>query len=274
MIGKKPLSMPKLRRADVVSLIAIVVLGVAAVFSYFFLDRCVVSWLCRRPPQPRNLWLDTLSQLGKAGTLVWLSLCWIWVTGRLRPAVIILVALAIVAAFVFPLKVIVQRPRPQDIVKLHSRATDRNVLIRSWSFPSGDTADVFAATTVLAGFIAWPLAVVTFVAGCGVGLLRIAVLAHYPSDICAGAAVGIFCGWLALQITRHRLPFEQRGFDWCRVVAFSGVILVTLAVGLFQTTDKLLIFLETASVLFAGIYLIANAGNWLKLLRQHKIGRN
>jgi membrane-associated phospholipid phosphatase len=270
MIDKKPLSGPKHRRATAVSLIAMVVLGAAAVFSYFFLDRCVISWLSHRPSLPRNVWLDTLSQMGKASMLVWLSLCWIWVTGRLRPAVIVLVALAIIAAFVFSLKVTVQRPRPQDIVKLHSRAKDRNDFIRSWSFPSGDTADIFAAATVLAGFIAWPLAVVIFAAGWGIGLLRVAVLAHYPSDVCAGAAVGIFCGWLALQITRHRL--EPRRFNRWRTVAFSGVIVMPLAVGLFQTTDKLLVFLETASVLFAGIYLIANAGNWFKLLRQRKIG--
>lgn len=60
------------------------------------------------------------------------------------------------------------------------------------SFPSGHTFRIFAAMTALA--LVWPRAAVPFAAlAVAVGVSRVVVTRHYPSDIVAGAFVGIFC---------------------------------------------------------------------------------
>ena len=67
------------------------------------------------------------------------------------------------------------------------------------SFPSGHSASSFAAATALSIYYpkAAPLA---FTLATGVGLSRVHLGVHYPSDAAVGAVVGIgigtFVGWL------------------------------------------------------------------------------
>ncbi len=67
------------------------------------------------------------------------------------------------------------------------------------SFPSGHTASSFAAATVLAMFYprAAPLA---YAVATGVGVSRVHLGVHFPSDAAVGGVIGIgigtFCGWV------------------------------------------------------------------------------
>ncbi len=69
------------------------------------------------------------------------------------------------------------------------------------SFPSGHTMRLFSAMTALA--LIWPKARVPFLAlALLVGISRVVVTRHYPSDIVAGAFVGVFCAlwtWRIMQ---------------------------------------------------------------------------
>jgi len=200
--------------------------------------------------------------------LIWLLFCWMWATGRHRPALVAILVLLLVLPAVMSLKGIVQRPRPADIVKVHSRAEDRNDFIRSWSFPSGDTAAVFAVATALAPFVSRQWVLTFFTVASSIGILRLAVLAHYPSDVCAGAAIGMLIGRLASQIASIcRLP-EPSGFNWYRAIAAVGVIGIPLFLGLLEGIEQLLTFLKTYGVLVVGIYIVAKGGVWLKRLRK------
>ncbi len=268
MIDKKPTSRRRLRKNDLAVLVPIVVLSLAGVLSYFLLDECVFLKLCQQPSSwYSSKWLDALRQLGKTLVPIWLLLLWFYVTGRLRPTLIGLLALLLVAPTVNSLKIMVRRPRPRDVIEAQLEGQEINGLLHSWSFPSGDTASVFAVATAVVPFVGWYLIPVFFTLAAGVGFLRAAVLAHYPSDVCAGAAVGIFCGWLALQITRRWLSLESPRFNWCRGAAVYGVILVPLLIGLFDGLDQLLIFLKTYGLLIVGIYVVVKAGSWSKRLR-------
>lgn len=270
MIDKKATCKLKLRRSDLVILIAIVVLGLVAALSYFFLDARIISSLCQGPNNwHNNYWVEAFKYLGKTWVPIWLLLVWIRVSNRLRPALTGLLALLLLVPIVPPLKVLVGRPRPREVIAASSGAQENNGLDQSLSFPSGDTATVFAVATALAAFVGWYLIPVFFTLAAGIGFLRVAVLAHYPSDVFAGAAVGIFCGWLALQIGRRWVSLESPRFNWCRGTAVLGVILIPFLIGLFEGVNDLLIFLKTYVVLTAGIYLIAKAVAWSKCLGGH-----
>jgi hypothetical protein len=94
------------------------------------------------------------------------------------------------------------------------------------------------------------------------------VLAHYPSDVFAGAALGIFCGWLALQITDQSSLLDSHWFKFRRGTVVLAAVLVLLLISLSENTDDVLLFLKTYGVLTAGIYLIVKTRAHLKKLRQ------
>lgn len=98
------------------------------------------------------------------------------------------------------LKNLIQRVRPCDVNQavtlLVARPTD-------YSFPSGHTALSFAAVSGLwesGKRKTWriPLLVIA----CVVAFSRLYLYLHYPTDILAGIAVGIFCGWAAMRLVR------------------------------------------------------------------------
>lgn len=271
MTDKNHKSELRFSRYNKAVLISIIVLCVAAVFSYFFLDEFVFSGPYRHfnNSQESN-WLKTFKQLGKGWLVTWLLLFWVWAGGSRRAAVTGLLALLMVSATVYPLKVLVHRPRPQDVIKEHSRAEDKPTLTRSWSFPSGDTATAFAASTALAASVGWLWGLALFITSSGIGFLRLTVFAHYPSDIFGGAATGIFCGWLARQIGLQWAALEGLRANLVRSTAMAGVIVIPVSIGLLRGIDDTVIFLKTYGVLAAGVYLIVKGSLWLKRLQRQK----
>ena len=96
------------------------------------------------------------------------------------------------------LKHLVSRPRPWlDVVGLIPLVAEPDPN----SFPSGHTSAALAAAcawwrTLPARWMKW-LALAMAVL---MGLSRLYVGVHYPSDVLAGALVGMFCGWAAVRI--------------------------------------------------------------------------
>ncbi|MBU4574192.1 MAG: phosphatase PAP2 family protein, partial [Desulfarculus sp.] len=73
------------------------------------------------------------------------------------------------------------------------------------SFPSGHTFRIFSAMTALA--LVWPRARVLLLGfAVLVGVSRVVVTCHYPSDIIAGAFVGVFCALWVGSITGWGKP--------------------------------------------------------------------
>jgi membrane-associated phospholipid phosphatase len=71
------------------------------------------------------------------------------------------------------------------------------------SFPSGHTIGAFAtATTISLQYKKWYVTVPAFLWACSVGYSRMYLGRHYPSDVLAGAALGIGGGYLSHWVTK------------------------------------------------------------------------
>ena len=101
------------------------------------------------------------------------------------------------------IKPLAARPRPW---------THRPGLPTDYSFPSGHTAASFAAATAI--FLrnkAWGIPALVLAAL--VGVSRLYLYVHYPSDVLCGAALGLLCGfvavWMAKQLEKGRKMQEK-----------------------------------------------------------------
>ena len=173
-------------------------------------DETILLWI---QETVRQGWLNPLVEfyttLGNGG-LLWIVLslvllCW-RPTRKVGAAALLALLLGALCTNVV-LKNLVQRPRPytavEGLVPLLTSG-DPN------SFPSGHTCAAFAAGLAWAGTCSarWARAAAVVRAVC-MGLSRLYVGVHYPSDVIAGALVGLFCGWAAWKLLQ--LWEERRG---------------------------------------------------------------
>ena len=104
-------------------------------------------------------------------------------------------------AFVFSLvahplvKKLVRRQRPFETLPTKADF----VPIERFSFPSGHTTHAFTMAVVLA-VIFPPLSFPVFVWATIIGVSRIYLGVHFPSDVLAGMALGCLCGALGLTL--------------------------------------------------------------------------
>lgn len=128
--------------------------------------------------------------------------------GRRRESVALVGSVAIALVLSALAKALYGRPRP-DLVP-------HDVHVTSASFPSGHAAHAAALYVMLAilaaGLTPRPGSrALVFGAGAGlvgaIGLSRVYLGVHYPSDVLAGWALGTFCAlvsWMALQTAKRR----------------------------------------------------------------------
>lgn len=168
-------------------------------------DEAVLEWVAGH----RVDWLDTvaleITSLGSVATLVVVALsaaAILW-AGRRRVSVALLfLALSTGAAVNFILKAVFGRPRPRVVAPLADALTA--------SFPSGHAmmaAITYGTVAFLVGrmakgalrWVTWAGAALLVVL---IGLTRIYVGAHYPSDVVAGWLAGI--AWTGLLVALFR----------------------------------------------------------------------
>jgi len=105
------------------------------------------------------------------------------------------------------LKDIVQRIRPCHVFQ-QIHLLQGAVCTGSFSFPSNHASNTFA----LAAFISYNyrrLAIPSFLAACLVGYSRIYLTAHYPTDVLAGAALGMLLGFIVAMAARRLMRLSQ-----------------------------------------------------------------
>jgi membrane-associated phospholipid phosphatase len=247
------------RPMDMVVLGAVLVLAVTSVVSYLVLDEGAVSFLSSQPRSWHgSFWVIAFTRLGKAWLQVWLLLAWFLISRRRHDVLAALLALIIVAAIVNPLKLATGRPRPHDLLKAQAAGLPERAIKHRVSFPSGDTAGAFGAATAVLPVAGWPLCLLLLGSCAGIGVLRVTSLAHYPSDALAGAAIGLFAGWLAIRLidkwghSDQALPFEK----W---LVLGGIIGIPAVIGLSEGPGMLALILETYGVLVLCILVVARA---------------
>lgn len=143
----------------------------------------------------RNGWSDAfftaITFLGDSG-IIWIafSLCLVCSKTYRRQGLVLLAVLAItflVGDVV--LKNWIQRPRPFQEMPVE-------LLIpppESFSFPSGHTSSSFAAASVIYRIRkSWGIA--AFILAVLIGFSRLFLFVHYPTDVLAGAVLGLLVG--------------------------------------------------------------------------------
>lgn len=167
------------------------------------MDEAVLLWIQEGVRQP---WLDPVvkvfTSLGNAG-VVWIVLSIAMLFWRPTRRAGLLAGCALIFSLLFTnlgLKLIVTRPRPYTVMEgLIPLLTsgDPN------SFPSGHTCAAFSAGLVWARTLPKPwMRRVAVIQAVLMGLSRLYVGVHYPSDVLGGALVGTVCAALALYIGR------------------------------------------------------------------------
>jgi len=104
------------------------------------------------------------------------------------------------------LKYIISRPRPFSIFPYIQKLSSGG----NSSFPSGHTSDAFSIAMIISLFFPklW-IIIPVFVWAILVGYSRMDLGVHYPSDVLAGASIGIFsslfCFWLYKRSRRDKM---------------------------------------------------------------------
>lgn len=125
--------------------------------------------------------------------------------GWLKRYLAFVVIVALVHLLTSGLKLVFARPRPFDFF---SPEVMSQVLFErpgTYAFPSGHGALAFAAAGLLHFFYGGAARFV-YVLAFLVALSRIFIGVHYPSDVVAGALIGVFGGWLGARILRRLDP--------------------------------------------------------------------
>jgi hypothetical protein len=167
-----------------------------------------------------------------------------------------LIAFALVTSAVLPIKVVVGRVRPGAAIRMEAagQATELSGS-ESKSFPSGDSATAFAVATVVAMFTGRKWGAAAMVVAGYVGFLRVMANAHYPSDVLAGAALGVLCGAAAMKVNEWWTPENSPQAYKLRLPAM-GLLVVLPLMGL-RGSDMSWV------VVFLGVYMPLMAGAWL-----------
>ncbi len=189
---------------------------------------------------------------------------------RLLPAALVGGAISGILSNV--LKQALEMPRPAAILDPSSFYIIGKTLTY-FSMPSGHTLTAFAILTAFyfslevhkRSAYRW-----LFVAATLAGLARIAVGAHWPADVCAGAAVGLFSGiagaWLTKSIPAHALVPQAWLMRIISVAGLVGVyILLTTTIDFPQTKPAQWVAAAIASISIAWF-------TWRSFGPQHKKG--
>ena len=141
-----------------------------------------------------------ITKLGDAG-IFWIILTLLFlIIPKMRKTGIIMAAALIMDLLIcnIAVKNLAARTRPYDV------NTSVQLLVaklHDYSFPSGHTAASFASVTAL--YLAgekklWKPALVL---ACLIAVSRLYLYVHYPTDVLAGAVIGILCGAAASKLT-------------------------------------------------------------------------
>jgi len=135
----------------------------------------------------------------------------LWLKKETRPIAIILLTAVLASMIVtFLIKELVHRPRPYIMLGL----TAADMLVQTSptvSFPSGHTATAFTTATVISYFFRkWIVPALTL--ALMAGLARIYLIVHYPSDMVAGACVGILVALTVIYVAQKLQENEKFAF--------------------------------------------------------------
>lgn len=246
---------PTVRWVDRALLIAVLVLSATSLVSWLWFDERAFSQLSQTAVTwDDNFWVDVFTRLGKAWLQIWLLLLWFVISRRRHDVLAGLLALILVGIVVNSLKVTVQRTRPYTVLKIQATGQPDRKFTHHLSFPSGDTASIFGVATAVLPAVGWPLRVLFLGSSAAIGGLRVTAMAHYPSDVLAGAAIGLLAGWLAIRLI-HKWGRADRALPFENWLVVAGVVGIPASQCMSEGPAELILLLRTYGLLVLCIAL-------------------
>lgn len=158
-------------------------------------------------------WLDPVvslyTRLGDAGILwIAMSLLMLFWKPTRKAGALALCAMALgLLVTNITIKPLVQRGRPWLDWPIVPLVTEKDPN----SFPSGHTCAAFAAGMCWMRALPWRWGrVAAVVLAVCMGLSRLYVGVHYPTDVLVGALIGALCAWVVWSAYRYRTPERMR----------------------------------------------------------------
>ena len=164
------------------------------------LDHRIVAWMSGLDWPVVTPVMKLASTIGR-GALLFLAIALVLAVVRRRPAIAIatLVAVLVSQLAYNAMKHTIDRPRPSvTYADVHPLIAVPN----SPAMPSGHAWEAFAAATVIAA-AAPRLRVPVFGLAALIGVSRVYLGVHYPSDVLVGAAGGVLTGLVTVDIWRR-----------------------------------------------------------------------
>jgi len=119
-----------------------------------------------------------------------------------QKALRILISVGVSAIVANILKYSIDLPRPFEVYPYIEKLSSGG----SPSFPSGHTADAFAfAIAVSLAYPKWQILLPSLFWASLVGYSRMSLGVHFPSDVAAGALIGVICAWIAFKRRYDRI---------------------------------------------------------------------
>ncbi len=165
----------------------------------------VILWMQGASPLLDSVMVALSLMVYHAAIWVVLAVLMIASKDHRRPGIAILVSLLVAYVVVeLVIKTFIHRERPYVAEDLTPIIVDS----LSYSFPSGHTAYSFASATVITMYYGrW--GVPAFVLASMVGISRIYLALHWPTDVVAGALIGIAVAIVCVTLLRSRVPYFQ-----------------------------------------------------------------
>lgn len=164
-----------------------------------YFDRAVFHFINGALANPFfDMIMPVITSLGDGKTIFILALLLILILPKEKKVsgIYLLAGLTLTYYAVDYLKETIAMPRPfvalEDVRLIVPKA-------RGYSFPSGHSATIFMAATIMTGFL--KRGYVWFLIACFVGFSRMYVGVHYLSDVISGASLGIIIGYCLIAVT-------------------------------------------------------------------------
>ncbi len=150
-----------------------------------------------------NYFMVHFTSLGNAG-LIWILIVLVYILNRYTRKKGIYCAISLLLCFIVVnifLKNVVARIRPYDAMEQIRCLVEAQP---DYSFPSGHTAIAFAASVPVFILLDRGIGLIMTVFSILMGLSRIYVCVHYPTDVICGAIIGILCGIVTCMVIYPR----------------------------------------------------------------------
>jgi membrane-associated phospholipid phosphatase len=180
-------------------LFIVILTFISTIISYVFIDKTVALWCHEHVTPQYHQIFKIITEFGDSiyylvgFSIAFLAFRFLWKNKLWENYALFLFGTVVVSGIIADIiKWTLGRYRPSELFERGLYGFDFFHIDRALTgFPSGHTTTVFALATAITYL--WPkYSALAWIAAILVGLSRIVISAHYPSDVISGAVIGIF----------------------------------------------------------------------------------